>query len=279
MHIGIDKSSGVTCSLDELVRLTARAGRGGGGVVIWGLEGGSKPIFLSLLARELSPLLVITPNQDEAEALYNDVIFFTASASREGLLLFSAPEFPSGEIPPLGFISEQMRVLRLIAEGKGSLVITPVKGLFTTVTRKEALLNAIVRVRVGEHLDRESLVYDCVANGYSRVDLVEERGELCLRGAIMDIYPIDHDCPYRIEFFGDEVISLRTFDVETQRSIKNVDEITITPLLNEGDATLLSYLPPSTPFIIDSPLEVEHEALQQNEVMKYGLIRLFSLTP
>lgn len=248
------------CGIEELLHLTTRAWKEGEGLAISGLEGGTKGFFINLLGREVSPLLVITPDQDGAEALLEDILFFAPPAKREGILLFPSDGIPYGEILPVGLIAQRMKALRLFAEGRASIVIAPIQGLQGMVIPPKALLASLIRVETGQERDREALVRDCSTLGYSRVEMVEERGEMSLRGGIMDIYPLDQDRPLRIEFFGDQVASLRTFDEETQRSAEHVKEAVITPLGGEGKGAFFEYLPAKTPILLDTPLEAEHEA-------------------
>jgi transcription-repair coupling factor (superfamily II helicase) len=257
-----------SCGMEELLHLTKRAWGRGEGLAISGLEGGSKGFFISLLGREVSPMLVITPDQDGAEALWNAVSFFARPEEQEGILLFPSDGIPYGDIPPWGLIAQRMKALRHLTQGKASLVIAPIQGLQGTILLKEAFISSLIRINGGGEQDREKLVRDCFALGYSRVDMVEERGEMSLRGGIMDIYPIDQDLPLRIEFFGDQVASIRTFDVETQRSAQQVQEAFITPLMGEGQATLFDYLPTHTPILLDSPLEAEQGAEEFWEQLK-----------
>ena len=246
--------------MEELLHQTKRAWERGEKLVISGLDGGSKGFFISLLGREGFPLLIITPDQDEAEALWADIRFFAPPEEQERVLLFPSDGIPYGDIPPWGLISQRMKVLRLAAQGSASVVIAPIQGIQRKVLQKKALLSALIRIEAGEERDREKLVREIIALGYSRVEMVEERGEMSLRGGVMDIYPLDQDYPLRIEFFGDRVESIRSFDRETQRSASHVVEAAITPLAGEGEGTLFDYLPSKTPILLDNPVEAERAA-------------------
>jgi transcription-repair coupling factor (superfamily II helicase) len=257
-----------SCGIEELLHLTKRAWNRRDELTIAGLAGGSKGFFINLLGREISPLLVITPDQDEAEALWDAIRFFAPPEDREEILLFPSDGIPYGDIIPWGLISQRTKTLRFFTEGKASLVIAPIQGIQGTVMPKEAFISSVIRINSGEEQDREKLVRDCIALGYSRVEMVEERGEMSLRGGIMDIYPLDQELPLRIEFFGDQVDSIRTFDVETQRSAQQVPEAVITPVQGKGGGTIFEYLPAGTPVLLDSPLETEHEAEEFWEQLK-----------
>jgi transcription-repair coupling factor (superfamily II helicase) len=257
-----------SCGIEELLHLTKRAWKRRDELAIAGLTGGGKGFFISLLIREITPLLVITPDQDEAEALWDAIRFFAPPEDREGILLFPSDGIPYGDITPWGLMSQRTKTLRFFAEGKASLVIAPIQGIQGTVIPKKAFISSVIRINSGKEQDREKLVRDCIALGYSRVEMVEERGEMSLRGGIMDIYPIDQEFPLRIEFFGDQVDSIRTFDVETQRSAQQVPEAVITSVGGGGAGTIFEYLPPGTPVLLDSPHEAEHEAEEFWEQLK-----------
>ncbi|HEX9949286.1 MAG TPA: hypothetical protein VGB29_03945, partial [Thermodesulfobacteriota bacterium] len=235
--------------MEELLRLTKRAWGHGEEIAISPLEGGSKGFFVSLLAREVTPLLVVTPDQDQAEALWQAILFFTPPEAQEQVHLFPTDGIPHGDIPPWDIISQRMKALRALAEERASVVIAPIQGLQGEVPSKQALVSTIIRIEQGREQAREALVRAIIDRGYSRVEMVEERGEMSLRGGIMDIYPVDQDAPLRMEFFGDQVESIRLFDIETQQSQAQVVEAVITPVLGEGNGTLFEYLPSATPIL------------------------------
>jgi len=255
------EDKGSPYGIEELLHLTKRAWERGGELHVSGLKGGTKGFFISLLRRELSPLFVITPDQDGAEALWEDILFFTPPEEEEGVLLFPFDGIPYGDLlPPWGLCAQRMKVLRMLGGGRASLVVAPIQGLLGKVIPKDALFSSLIRIEVGQDRDRETLAKELISLGYTRVEMVEERGEMSLRGGIMDIYSLDQDLPIRIEFFGDQVDSIRTFDLETQRSVQRVEEAVITPLKVEGEGTLFEYLPSRALVFIDGPLETYKEA-------------------
>lgn len=248
--------------MEELLRLTKRAWEHGEELAISPLEGGSKGFFLSLLAREVAPLLVVTPDQDQAEALWQAMLFFTPAEAQERVLLFPTDGIPHGDIPPWDILSQRMKALRSAAEERATVIIAPMAGLQGKVPARQALVSTIIRIEQGTEHGREALIKAIIGLGYSRVEMVEERGEMSVRGGIMDIYPADQEVPLRLEFFGDQVESIRLFDIETQQSKAQVGEAVITPVMAEGEGTLFDYLPSATPILIDNPMEAEHEAAQ-----------------
>ena len=248
--------------MEELLRLVKRAWERREELAISPLAGGSKGFFINLLNREIAPLLVVTPDQDQAEALWQTILFFTPPEEQEQVLLFPTDGIPHGDIPPWDLISQRMKALRALAEERASVVVAPIQGVQSKVPAKEPLVSTIIRIEQGREQAREALVRAIIALGYSRVEMVEERGEMSLRGGIMDIYPVDQDAPLRMEFFGDQVESIHLFDIETQQSQAQVVEAVITPVMAEGEGTLFDYLPAATPILFDCPVEAEHEAAQ-----------------
>jgi transcription-repair coupling factor (superfamily II helicase) len=249
-----------SCGMEELLRRTKGAWGRGEELAISGLAGGSKGFFISLLGREIASLLVITPDQDQAEAVFTDCLFFTPSEGQKRILLFPTEGVPHGDIPPWDLISQRLKALRLIAEGRAAIVIAPIQGVQRKVPFKETLLTSLIRIKEGVEIDLDRLVKRIIALGYNRMEMVEEWGEMSLRGGILDIYPLDWDDPLRIEFFGDRVESIRTFDIETQQSAAPVAEAVISPLLGEGEGSIFDYLSPTTPLLLDNAPEIEHAA-------------------
>ena len=108
---------------------------------------------------------------------------------------------------------------------------------------------------MNDTIDRDTALEQLVTIGYERVDQVEQRGHFAVRGDILDIYPVNSEHPIRIEFFGDEIDTLRFFSVENQRSIEQIDSYTVTPFFlgkSDADCTLLSYVKEGT-LIYDEP--------------------------
>ncbi len=256
----------------ELLRQTKQIWQRGERLIVSGLEGGAKGFFISLLLREITPLLVVTPDQDAAEALWEDILFFAPSEEKGRIHLFPFDGIPQVDLlPRWDLYGQRMKVLRLLIEGGLSLVITPLHGLLGKIISKEDLVSSLIKIKVGQEIERETLLRELISMGYNRVEMVEERGEMSLRGGIMDIYPLDSELPLRMEFFGDQVDSIRTFDLETQRSLEHVGEAVITPLKVEGEGTLFDYLPLQVLVMFDSPFEAEREVEEfWGKLLKYG---------
>ena len=143
----------------------------------------------------------------------------------------------------------------------GAIIVTSMQSLLQPVPGREALAAATREVRVGGTVDEQELARWLVDRGAHSTTAVELPGEFSLRGGILDVFPPDADDPVRIELFGDQVESIRRFDVASQRSLAALDATTITMLEpSESDrAHVTSYLPASAWFMLVEPNELQEE--------------------
>jgi len=137
---------------------------------------------------------------------------------------------------------------RLSSRGKDTIIVTYPEALTEKVVNRKYLEKSTLKLKRGESVDLD-FIYDMLDEyGFTRTDYVVEPGQVALRGGIIDVFSFTNDLPYRIEFSGDEVESLRTFDPVTQRSVDRLDHITIVPnvqdrALVETRETFLEFLP------------------------------------
>ncbi|MCL4425230.1 MAG: transcription-repair coupling factor [Firmicutes bacterium] len=174
------------------------------------------------------PGLVVTPGLAEAERLYD---ILSPLLSEEALTLFPALEVLPYEVMAKSteLTARRLKALESLADRENLLVITPVAALLRRMPPVESYRRARLFLRIGDRWDLESLLERLIYMGYERVDMVEGKGQLALRGGILDLFPLTREEPVRCEFFDDEVDSLRFFDVSTQRSKENIREIMIPP--------------------------------------------------
>ncbi|WP_430965454.1 transcription-repair coupling factor [Spongiimicrobium sp. 2-473A-2-J] len=140
---------------------------------------------------------------------------------------------------------------RINSKKKPALIVTYPDALFEKVVTRKELNKNTLKIKLGDSLSLDFLNEVLFEYQFKRVDFVTEPGEFSVRGGIVDVFSFSHDEPYRIEFFGDEVDSIRTFDVETQLSTETVKKITIIPnvenkFLNENRESFLRYISPKT---------------------------------
>ena len=126
-------------------------------------------------------------------------------------------------------IQQRMEVLQAILEKQSATIITGFDGFMDALVPLSIIKERIRILHAGQSIDFEQLKKDMITLGYEREEAVERPGQFAVRGGILDVYPLNEELPIRIELWGDEIDSVRTFDVESQRSVENLVEITIYP--------------------------------------------------
>ncbi|HMB62599.1 MAG TPA: transcription-repair coupling factor [Eudoraea sp.] len=140
---------------------------------------------------------------------------------------------------------------RINSRKKPAVIVTYPDALFEKVVTRRELNKNTLKIKVGDSLSLDFLNEVLFEYQFKRVDFVTEPGEFSVRGGIVDVFSFSNDEPYRVEFFGDEVDSMRTFDVETQLSTEKVSRISLIPnvenkFLNESRESFLKYISPDT---------------------------------
>ena len=122
-----------------------------------------------------------------------------------------------------------MKVIRALLEEKDLTVVTSIDGCMDYLEPLEKIGEKLIHYESDSTVDIEKLKSALVSLGYERVGQVEMPGQFSIRGGIIDVYCLTEENPWRIELWGDEIDSIRSFDAESQRSLENLDEITIYP--------------------------------------------------
>ena len=195
------------------------------------LYGCSRSLFLARQIRQFRGLsVIVTHDMAEAEQLEKEIRFF-----RDGELnLFHFPDLETLAYdqfsPHQDIISERLRSLaRLPDLKKRSVLFLSIGTLIQKVSPKDFLQQRSLIIKTGECLDLTRFKQQLVEQAYQPVAQVEQHGEFATRGSIIDLFPMGSRHPYRIEFFDDEIESIRSFDIETQRSIEKIDNIDLLP--------------------------------------------------
>jgi transcription-repair coupling factor (superfamily II helicase) len=197
-----------------------------------GLTGATDAYLIaSLYRQDPRPMFVVVATPKKAQRLIDDLRFFAHRIKMPVIY------FPPYNILPFKFLSyhnetaaERIAALyRMIVTTSPPVVVTTAGALIQKVIPKKALTDFAELLLTGEEIDRERLIEKLVDGGYTRAMVVEEPGDFCVRGGILDIFSPLYQEPVRIEFFGEMVESLRFFSAATQRSRKHVDEIVILP--------------------------------------------------
>ena len=144
-------------------------------------------------------------------------------------------------------VVSRAEVLEKVSKGKNTWIVTYPKALFEKVPSKKNLSKSTLKVQVGKTYSIDFINETLLEVGFDRVDFVYEPGQFSIRGGIIDVFSFSNDHPYRIEFFGDDVESIRTFDASTQLSINTHNHFNIVPniqgeLINEGNVSLFDFI-------------------------------------
>ncbi len=234
---------------------------------IVGPLGPEKALVLAAVAQDLgiaetAPVVVITASQEAADRLHDDLLAFQPALASRLLALPPWESLPFDEGRPAAEIGgERLAILFRLLEGSPLWIIAPVAAILRKVIAAEELRAAAIHLAPKQRRSRDALIADLSAGGYERVELVESKGQFAVRGGLLDIYPPDETTPIRLEWFGDEVESITTFDPQTQLRTGPRDAVTVLPAAERpGEASLLDYLSSSTLLVLDEPADLRGQA-------------------
>ncbi len=170
--------------------------------------------------------IIVTFHEQKAKELYEDYRFFDAD-----VMYYPAKDvlFYQSDIRGNVLTSERIRALKAIHEKERVTVITTFDALMNTQASPEKIWNSVLCFAPGDEIALEEVMAQLVRMGYEKEYQVETMGQFALRGGILDIFPLTEENPVRIEMWGDEIDTIRSFDTESQKSIENIDEIRIYP--------------------------------------------------
>ena len=203
---------------------------------IAGLTFTGRALYLPYLVQATSaPALVLVADNKAAEALHGAVLAaceLTGTLDPKAVLRLPAHDvLPFENLSPHPEIQEARAAsIWKIASGAARLVIAPVEAACLKLFQPDFYAALALTLKVGEEYLIDMLVEHLLSVGYTRVDVVEMPGQLTVRGGILDVYSPEADRPIRIDFFGDEIESIRKFDPETQRSQSTLDAALLLPL-------------------------------------------------
>ncbi|NLO88795.1 MAG: transcription-repair coupling factor [Clostridia bacterium] len=196
---------------------------------VYGLEKAQKHLIMGLCGHLLpEPVVIVAPSEDRAQEIKSDISLLFSPKAVE---VFPAREVLPVEVYALSreIISQRIAVLKGIMEGKIHFLITTYEALSRRLPPPSLLMSSLIKLNRGGVWDRDDLLRCLVALGYERVDVVEVPGQFAARGGLLDIYPVTEKSPCRIDFFDDEIETIRLFDSKSQLSREDLSEITIPP--------------------------------------------------
>lgn len=187
----------------------------------------------SIVEAQSGGTLVITPDSLTATRIEAELSFFLKSDKNNACPILSFPDWETLPYdtfsPHQDIISDRLSTLYQIQHLKRWVLVVPMQTLMHRLCPKEYLLQNSLMLCKGDPLDLHSMRLQLEASGYICTPQVMEHGEFSVRGSILDLFPMGSDTPYRIDLFDNEIDTIRTFDIETQRSIDKIEQIRLLP--------------------------------------------------
>lgn len=170
--------------------------------------------------------VIVTNDAKKAREMYEDFAIYN-----KNVILYPAKDFLflNAEIHGNYIISERLNVIKNIIENNDSIIITTIDGLMDKLIPVEIIEENVIMISSQDSLDLEEVKSKLVNMAYERVSQVQGPGQFAMRGEILDVFPVTEESPVRIDLWGDEIDSIKYFDVESQRSIEHIEDITIYP--------------------------------------------------
>ena len=206
---------------------TERALKKGGGVIqLSGCIDAAKPHMIFGMNNGSGNRIIVTFHEQKAKELYEECLFFdkrTAYYPAKDILFYQS------DIRGNVLTAERINALKMLAEEEECTIITTFDGLMNPMPSPERFIKEVIHLKTGGEIDLEELIKRLVELGYEKNYEAQTRGEFSVRGGIIDIFPLTEENPFRMELWGDEIDSIRSFDPQSQRSIENLEEVHIYP--------------------------------------------------
>ncbi|AFS79378.1 transcription-repair-coupling factor Mfd [Gottschalkia acidurici 9a] len=209
--------------------------------IIDGIEKNNSPIALHGLSGENishishginqhldRQVLIITYDELKAKTISEDLNFF----DKENSEIFPSRDIVFYDVDAFShdISNQRLKVLDRLCKGENIIVVSSINAIINKIMSPDGLRKYIGKLKFGQIVELETLGSQFIAQGYERVDMIEGKGQFAIRGGIIDFFPINSEIPFRVELFDEEVDSIRTFDIKTQRSIDNIKEVDIPPV-------------------------------------------------
>ena len=228
MQTGFEPLYAVLDNSPEYTRLADTLARGVGPVGVFGLgEAHRVHIEAALHAGRAGTTLIVAPSAQAAQRIYEELVCYHPDA-----MLFPIREMPLNahsyvQSQELSF--RRLRAMLRLLSAESALIVAPIEAVMQRMTPPDSIRSFTHTVRVGMEVSPDALMKKFIDAGYTREEVCEGRGQLARRGGYIDIFPVTAENPVRIEFFGDEVDTMREFDPISQRSTDNIGFALIPP--------------------------------------------------
>jgi transcription-repair coupling factor (superfamily II helicase) len=242
-----------------------RAGRSG---TIDGAWGSARSLALAGILRALPPMLVVVvPHDSDVESLGEDLRTFARLAPAEFPALDAPGPGEKRKTADVEAFGRRLAICKsLETDDPPRVVLTTMTAMLQPAPSRQRIASNSRRLKVGSPCPRDELIAWMLQHGWQRRDAVETAGEFSVRGGIIDLFPIDARDPFRVEMFGDDVESIREFAVESQRSLRELNQLTLTALgsdeVEDAHEHFADVVPEGTWFAFVEPVEMREEARQ-----------------
>lgn len=240
-------------------RSAAELWQQGRGCSLTGLSGAAKTVFLAALDRllpEQGSLVFLLSGRDDIREYRRTLNCFYSDLLMQELYPVDLPRVQA-DSRNRELQAGRVAALRILQGEEQGIVFVTAEALLQKLPVPQQVLGSGVVVTLGQQLEQQELLERLIELGYERTEQVDAIGQFCLRGDILDIFPINSQHPARIEWFDDTIDAMRSFDLDNQRSIEALSAVKIVPLQIDSSedfsASVLDYLSPSTRLVIDEP--------------------------
>ncbi|WP_196594359.1 transcription-repair coupling factor [Pectinatus sottacetonis] len=248
---------------------------------IYGLSGSQKHAMLSACYLQNPKTIVIICNNGEAAAQWLSDLNMLLP---EEAVITELPALDimsvSATAKSMELVAKRMEILGRLTQNMPLVVVATTAAAVQGNLSKADFDKYSLSLSIDDKMEIDTLLERLVSLGYENIDQVEHIGQFSMRGGIVDIFPINAVEPFRIEFFDNSVESIRIFDLETQRSVKNVGTVTVMPLAPSDEVgqktVFLSYLPENSVIFIDEPLRIKEEILTMVKEIPEAKNNIFS---
>ena len=212
--------------LNSFIQVKEYLQEGKGPVHISGTEGSDRVFVMNGCAESADVRLVVTYDEERANRLYEDFRFY-----EKNVLIYPSKDvlFFSADIHGNAIVRRRMEIFKSLIEGERCTIVLTVDALLDKIPELSYIKSKIISLKEGDSLDVDKFKSRLVELGYEKTETVEGVGEFAIRGGIIDIFPLTEETPYRIDMWDDEIDTIRSFDVESQRSIERVESVNIYP--------------------------------------------------
>ena len=230
--------------------------------ILTGLAGSSKPVFFAAADKLLGgkgSMAFITASREEIRTYRRELNYLYPDLPMQELYPVSLPRVQA-DTQSLELQAGRAAALRFLSGEERGIVFITAEALQQKQLRPSGMSGKALQLAVGEVYEQRAVAATLLDLGYERTEQVDALGQFCLRGDILDVYPINASAPIRIEWFDNELDAMRSFDVDTQRSLQTLRSVKIAPLkVDESfsyDADIFEYCAADALVVVDEPVHV-----------------------